>query len=80
MKEMFDEYVRARTQENWKFWLVSFALQLTEAYCFWTFYTNISDGMALLYIEASSIRQEEVGLHSSLPINSEHLTLNGNFL
>ncbi|XP_046681410.1 MLX-interacting protein isoform X2 [Homalodisca vitripennis] len=23
MKEMFDEYVRIRTQENWKFWLLS---------------------------------------------------------
>lgn len=24
MKEMFDEYVRTRTRENWKFWIVSF--------------------------------------------------------
>lgn len=24
MKEMFDEYVRMRTQQNWKFWIVSF--------------------------------------------------------
>lgn len=24
MKEMFDEYVRIRTRENWKFWIVSF--------------------------------------------------------
>jgi len=24
IKEMFDEYVRVRTQENWKFWIVSF--------------------------------------------------------
>jgi len=24
MKEMFDEYVRVRTRENWKFWIVSF--------------------------------------------------------
>ena len=25
MKEMFDEYVRTRTRENWKFWIVSFS-------------------------------------------------------
>lgn len=24
MKEMFDEYVRVRTRQNWKFWIVSF--------------------------------------------------------
>lgn len=24
MQEMFDEYVRNRTMENWKFWIVSF--------------------------------------------------------
>jgi hypothetical protein len=24
MREMFDEYVRIRTLENWKFWIVSF--------------------------------------------------------
>lgn len=24
IKEMFDEYVRTRTRENWKFWIVSF--------------------------------------------------------
>jgi len=24
MKEMFDEYVRARTRQDWKFWIVSF--------------------------------------------------------
>ena len=24
MREMFDEYVRVRTLENWKFWIVSF--------------------------------------------------------
>lgn len=24
MKEMFDEYVKKRTQENWKFYIVSF--------------------------------------------------------
>lgn len=28
MKEMFDEYVRARTRENWKFWIVSFLKHL----------------------------------------------------
>lgn len=29
MKEMFDEYVRVRTRQNWKFWIVSFFLFLT---------------------------------------------------
>lgn len=29
MKEMFDEYVRTRTRENWKFWIVSFFSSLT---------------------------------------------------
>jgi MAX-like protein X len=24
MREMFDEYVRQRTLQNWKFWIVSF--------------------------------------------------------
>jgi MAX-like protein X len=24
MREMFDEYVRIRTLDNWKFWIVSF--------------------------------------------------------
>ena len=24
MRDMFDEYVRARTLQNWKFWIVSF--------------------------------------------------------
>lgn len=24
IQEMFDEYVRTRTDENWKFWMVSF--------------------------------------------------------
>lgn len=28
MKEMFDEYVRTRTRENWKFWIVSFSREL----------------------------------------------------
>lgn len=28
MKEMFDEYVRVRTRDNWKFWIVSFFTQL----------------------------------------------------
>lgn len=27
MREMFDEYVRTRTLENWKFWIVSFATE-----------------------------------------------------
>ncbi|XP_017767015.1 PREDICTED: carbohydrate-responsive element-binding protein isoform X3 [Eufriesea mexicana] len=27
MKEMFDEYVRARTRENWKFWIFSILLE-----------------------------------------------------
>ncbi|TGZ52030.1 MLX-interacting protein isoform X1 [Temnothorax longispinosus] len=27
MKEMFDEYVRARTQQNWKFWIFSILLE-----------------------------------------------------
>ncbi|XP_025990500.2 MLX-interacting protein isoform X3 [Solenopsis invicta] len=27
MKEMFDEYVRVRTQENWKFWIFSILLE-----------------------------------------------------
>ncbi|XP_032679686.1 MLX-interacting protein isoform X2 [Odontomachus brunneus] len=27
MKEMFDEYVRTRTQENWKFWIFSILLE-----------------------------------------------------
>lgn len=26
MKEMFDEYVKERTKQNWKFWIVSFLL------------------------------------------------------
>ena len=26
MKEMFDQWVRVRTSENWKFWIVSFVL------------------------------------------------------
>lgn len=26
MQEMFDDYVRTRTLENWKFWIVSFTL------------------------------------------------------
>jgi len=30
MKEMFDEYVRTRTRENWKFWIVSFFFSLTS--------------------------------------------------
>lgn len=25
MKEMFDDFVRTRTSENWKFWIVSFS-------------------------------------------------------
>jgi len=29
IKEMFDEYVRVRTQENWKFWIVSFFFSYT---------------------------------------------------
>lgn len=27
MQEMFDEYVRNRTMENWKFWIVSFNIK-----------------------------------------------------
>lgn len=30
MKEMFDEWVRVRTNENWRFWIVSFSL-----FAFW---------------------------------------------
>ena len=26
IKEMFDEYVRVRTRDNWKFWIVSFVI------------------------------------------------------
>ncbi|KAJ9596439.1 hypothetical protein L9F63_012523 [Diploptera punctata] len=33
MKEMFDEYVRIRTLENWKFWIFSILLEpLLESY------------------------------------------------
>lgn len=35
MKEMFDEYVRARTRENWKFWIVSFLKHLL-----WFFFSS----------------------------------------
>lgn len=32
MKEMFDEFVRVRTMDNWKFWIVSLFLCLKLAY------------------------------------------------
>ncbi|KAI4465336.1 basic helix-loop-helix zip transcription factor [Holotrichia oblita] len=32
MQEMFDEYVRTRTMENWKFWIVSFSYVPTYSY------------------------------------------------
>jgi len=28
MRKMFDEYVRSRTLQNWKFWIVSFSINL----------------------------------------------------
>jgi hypothetical protein len=33
MREMFDEYVRIRTLDNWKFWIVSFMSLETNKPC-----------------------------------------------
>lgn len=30
MRRMFDEYVRNRTLQNWKFWIVSFHVNLLD--------------------------------------------------
>lgn len=38
MKEMFDRWVRMRTLENWKFWLVSLDVLLSRAPCTRVFY------------------------------------------
>lgn len=34
IREMFDEWVRTRTLQNWKFWIFSILIQpLLESYC-----------------------------------------------
>lgn len=32
MKELFDEYVKSRTLQNWKFWIVSFWMQQVDRF------------------------------------------------
>lgn len=38
MQEMFDEYVKKRTMENWKYWIVSFLLKLFFNSLYFTYY------------------------------------------
>lgn len=35
MKEMFDDYVRTRTRENWTFWIVSFCVSAFQTILLW---------------------------------------------